>query len=183
MLAGIKKNSYFLLSIIKLGDMFYKIKIRLVGLYNDSHTDKLIRYFSKGNKNNFKHCFFARISDANLQKYMYILENCRFINWSFALFKTCKLCIINNKRNSVIVNFALGKKEELKNLSVKSGGIIVITSLFTNMFFSILIGKKTEIFELFIQSLILFICFSIIFCTVNWREIKNSSVIVKNIKI
>lgn len=80
------------------------------------------------------------------------------------------------------MNFVLDKKDELKNLSVKSGGIIVITSLFTNMFFSILIGKKSEIFELFIQSLILFICFSIIFCTVNWCEIKNSSVIVKNIK-
>ena len=172
------KNSYFLLALVKLAGISYRVKLYLVRVYNDSHTNKLMNVFWEGAKINFRYSFIVKITEIGLQDYTFILKNSKFVNWLLTLYKTRKLSIINYIRTSDIVNLAITIRKELNIFPVKTGSIIIITALLTNIFFSILLEKKIEMLHWFEQLLILFSGLGIIFCSSRWEETKETSVVI-----
>lgn len=177
------KNSYFLLILIKLGKISYRSELWTVIVYNDSYTNKLMKAFWESTKINFRYSFIVRISDIDFQDYIFILKNSKFANWLLALFKTCKLSMINYMRTSDIVNSTIIIRKDLSIFPIKTGSIIITTALFTSMFFSILLEKKIVMLQWFVQLLILFISLGVIFCSSKWEEMKETSAVISYINI
>lgn len=175
------KNSYFSQILMKFEGIFNRVNLWIVRMHKDSYTNKLIKEFCEGAKINFRYSFIVKITEMSLLHNIYILKTSKFVNWLLNLCKTCKLSMINYIRTSDIVNSVIIIRKELNISPIKTGSIIIITALLTNIFFSILLEKRIMILGWFVQFLLLIIGLGIIFCSSKWEEIKVTSAVINYI--
>ena len=176
------ENSYFLLLLKKLGARSRRIKVRLSRIYSDSLLNKSARLFWDSTKINFTNSSFAKITTMGFGDYSSIVENSSFINSVFTFYKTCKASITDYGKASAIAASALSLKKGQDIFTIKNGVIVVITVIFTNIFFSILIGKDIEIFRLVNLFLILFMGLGVIFCAYKGVGNEKDSAIIQVFK-
>ena len=144
-----------------------------------SHIFRLMNYFSEVIRLSFKlsyvMTFFNFVKGGNPA----ILYNSKFTQWAMKLYNKFRNATIDYLNTSPLGKATKCVKEGVELYSFKAAGIILISAAVVNLILYFIFNRQLQIFGLAINGLFLLIGILSLFCEVDWRAIKTSSVILK----
>ncbi len=172
-------NSIFISFLKKVMYQYRVIGSLLVATYKNSRVHRLIKAFREGAGINFRYSFLGRVMEIGEQGYLTVFNNSRFVKGLLNVYKMRKGRIINYAGVSEFTNSAKEFKNDFFSIPVKIGSIIVLTTILSNIFFSILLNKGIGLFGWVIRGLFLLVALSGLFCSAKWQDMKDASFVVK----
>lgn len=132
----------------------------------------------------FQYSFLGKITENkegdNLKE---IFENSKFVNWVLRIYNDRKKRVAGYLNTSLTVKHVIGFKNELYVFPVKSVSIIVVTAILFNMAFYALfknsMQKEIGLLGWIIKGMLLLVGLAGLFCEVNLKNLKSSSLFLK----
>jgi len=171
------ESSIFVRYLKKIGQDYLTMEKKIGSVYLSSFTHRLIRKTIEAIKIGFKYSIFGRLTEIDDDASRNFFETSRttkiLLNW------------IRNLKNkamgfSTTSSFVISSKD-MKHTFIlrplKVGGIIIITTIMTNLFLSIILQKQITLWGWLMRVLFLFIGISGLFCDATWEDIKKTSAV------
>ncbi len=132
----------------------------------------------------FQYNFLGRVienkKEDNLKE---ILENSRFVKRLLKTYDDWRKRVTDYLNTSLTVKHVIGVKRELYVSPVRTGSVIVVIAILSNIFFYALFGnsmqKEIRLFGWIIRGMLLFVGLAGLFCEVSLKNLKSSSLFLK----
>lgn len=167
---------FYLLS--KLWERYYSFEDRIVTIFSVSLLSRLMRNFWNGVEISFEHCFFVRLSDLEVSRF---LGESKVAAYFKALYKRWENRAIVFLEASKVACFSKEIKKEFHVIPVKMGSMIAVFSILINISLSIIFKKDAILLIWIIQGLILFAGLCGFSCQADWETIKKTSAVFNKI--
>lgn len=181
MIWGIE-NSIFLKQLRDLKKLYLTIEEKIISVYLESFTRRLIKKIKKTIKICFRNSFLGRITEVE-QAPPATLGNSRVVQYLISSYKRWKHKIICYLRPSFTLSLAKDTKEELTSSSVRTTSLIVIITILTNAILFVILQKQIELWSFLIRVLFLFVATAGLSCKADWPTIKESSVFLRKMRM
>lgn len=158
---------------------YSSLEKRLDDIYINSLLCKMIKLFLGNMFIVFRYSFIGRITEIteedNSKK---ILENSRFVKWLLRICRDWGRIITNYLKTSFTANCAAGLENKLYVSPVKTGSIIVVTALLSDIVFNI-IRKEIGLLGWIIRGMLLFVGLAGLFCKIGLENLSSTSLVLK----
>lgn len=182
MLKLLIQSSIFASLLKKIGKGCRILRHQVNTIYKDSQTYKLFKGIWERIKIAFKYSFLGKFSEIKKEdNTTFVLENSKFVKYLLTFYKRGKYRMLNYLEESTVIKSIKKLRNGLYSMSLKTGSIIIITIILSNIFFSMLIKKEIRLIGGVVRLLFLSIGFIGLFSDINWREIKKNSFIIRYI--
>lgn len=181
MLNDILQNSKLIFLLGKIRKSYVDLDTRIGTLYKDSRVYSLLDRLRRKAISSYKYSFFGRIAElGNKFNIILILENSIFFKWLLNYSKKWRKRIQKYLEESIIRKHIKKLKKELSSAPLKASGIILVTAVLTNIFFSLLLKKEIGLSGWVVRYLFLVIgILGLIKNSALWEGIKKTSFILK----
>lgn len=155
------------------------IRFLLSATYENSRLYRLARTLWVGTRINFGASFLGRITEIKEQEYVTVLNNSKFIKRLLNVYNAGKDRIINYSKRSELRDLGKEFKDNFVAMPVKMGSIILIATILSNIFFSMLLNKEIGLLGWIIRGFFLSVGLSGLFCNSKWKDMKETSLVIK----
>ena len=161
-----------------------KVEERLGQIYKNSALYAKTKMFFSGITVILRYSFLGRITeDRGEDNLKETLESSRFINCLFKISNDWKKRVTDYLKTSLTVRHAIELKNEVYILPVKTGSIIIVTAVLSNLFlhalFKNFIQREIGLLGWVINGLLFFTGLAGLYCKVSLEGLKKSSLFLK----
>lgn len=179
MLRALIKTSLFVLLLKKIWKNYSFIENWLDRIYQESQAHRLIKEFCVSTKINFKYSFLEKITEIKEEENFAMVKSNLVIQWLIDLYKKWKFKIISYLNISTTYSFEEELKKEFNFFPIRTTSIVAVVAILTNTIYSLLFKKEIGLFGWIMRGLLLFIGFSGLFCNVDWKNLKETSFVLR----
>lgn len=176
------ESSIFLRCLKKVGQVYLAIEEKLSSVYLGSLTHQLIVKTAESIKIGFEYSIFGRLTEIDEDISKNFLETSKATKIALNRMKNLKDKLIAFSDTSSSVTSTRSIKCDFFSKPLKVGGIIVITTIMTNLFLSIILQKQITLWGWVMRGILLFIGISGLFCNAGWPTIRNYSLILRKLR-
>ena len=155
---------------------FLAVEEKISSVYLNSFTHRLIARAAESIKVGFKYSVFGRLTEINENVSRNFFETSRTIKILLNWIRNLKNKAMGFSTTSGFVISSRDMKHTFILRPLKVGGIIVITTIMTNLFLSIILQKQITLWGWLMRVLFLFIGIGGLFCNIDWPTLKTSSI-------
>lgn len=175
------ENSIFISTLRKSKIVYCHAKRWLDEIYKYSLTNKLIHTFLERVKVNFQYSFFNRITQKDYTGNKLILDNSKIVRKLLNIYSGGINRITNCLKTSIFKNSITAIMQESYFSSPRIVGVILLSSVLANIFFSILLNKETGFWGWMVKLILLFLGIGSLYSDVDYKKVIETSFFIRYI--
>ena len=176
------ETSHFTILSRKVRDRCSFIKCWADRIYGNSRTHSLFEKVRCVIKVYFSGSFFGKVAEISGDKNFQILNGSRFVSSLSALYGRLKEIFIRYLTNSESANLSEEVRGEFRNITPKEASVIAIIAITVNIALLIFLNKEISASGWFARIAILLVGLGGIFRDIEWKQVKETSIIVRKTK-
>ncbi len=146
-------------------------------LYKHSGTYRFLALFWRGAKVNFKYSFLRRLSEAEYSPQL--LDNSVLIARLLRIYRSLRDRIKSCLLHSAFTDMVGQAKRAVLFEPVKTGSIIILVVILTEIFLSLLLHKRIEPLGWTAKIFFIVIALGGLSCNTGWQDLRETSFILK----
>ena len=176
------EHSIFLRQLRDLKGVYLPIEEKMISVYLESFTHRLIKKINEMIKICFRYSFLGRITETDKTP-SGTLDNSRAVRYLINFYKRWRDKIICYLKVSFTLSLAKDAKEKLILSPVRIISLIVIITIFVNAVLSVILQKQMGLWGFFMRVLFLFAGAVGLSCQAGWPTVKKSSIFLRKMRM
>jgi len=168
-------SSMFLFLINKVAVKYYNFEMYLDRIFNESSICRLNKALRSKINNSFRNSLLGRITEIKRWSSVSIVENSRYIKVLLVFYRSFSSRIVNYLSGSKVIGLFLVFKQAFYLVPVKTGSVIIIIVILTNLILSLLSDLHIGLTWLLLQGVFLFISYNGLYSDICWEELNKTS--------
>jgi len=158
---------------------YFSFKDKISKIYYVSLISRIVIYFKKKISLSFKFSFLKVFVEVIEKGNQAVLYNSKFSRWMVVIYRKLQNRIIEHLKTSQFVNKVRSVRKELSLYSLRTISIIFILAVGINLMLSVILNLNLGTSRLVIISILLIMAIFGLLCDVDWKTLKENSIILK----
>lgn len=173
------ENSILISALRKSKIAYFHTKRRLDEIYRCSLTHRLMQTLWKSARISFQYSFFNRIAQEDYTGNRAVLDNSKIVRKLLNIYKRRMYKTEYYFKTSIFKDLLMATIRAIYFLPLRIIGIILASSILTNIFFSILLNKETGFFGWMIKLALLFLGTGCLYSDAEYQSLKETSFFIR----